>query len=151
MVSQEDAPLARLGDGRCALDDLDERLAVLQPQGHEHPRHQGEVERHVELVAVPEIGTHVLRPLVGFGEQRLPREVLVEALAEESEHIVRLRQVLAGRPFPLDQVRHAIHPEPVHTHVQPELHHVPHLFTHRRVVVVEIRLVAEETMPVVRL
>src|ERR1039457_5375651 len=32
---------------------------------------------------------------------------------------------------------------------QPELHHVPHLFSNGRIVVVEIRLVTEEAMPIV--
>ena len=37
--------------------------------GHEQPRHQREVEGHVALVAVAEVGDRVLRPLVRLGQQ----------------------------------------------------------------------------------
>ena len=57
------------------------RLPVLQPHRHEHPRHQREVERHVELVAVAEVGADVLGPHVRLGEQHLARGVGVEAAA----------------------------------------------------------------------
>ena len=51
----------------------------------------------------------------------------------------------------LDEVGHGVHAEAVHAHLEPELHDVPDLLAHRRVVVVEVRLVAEEAVPVVRL
>ena len=44
-------------------------VAVLLPERHEHARHQREVERHVALVAVAEVGAHVGRPLVRLGQQ----------------------------------------------------------------------------------
>ena len=53
VVSQKDSPLARVRNRRRPLDDLDDGLAVLQPERHEHPRHQWEVERHVELRRPP--------------------------------------------------------------------------------------------------
>ena len=60
-----------------------------------------------------------------------------------------LGQVFAGRAFALDQVRDRIQAEAVHSHLQPELHHLPHFFADGGVVVIEIGLVAEETVPVV--
>ena len=48
-------------------------IAVLHPHGHEHPRHQREVEGHVALVAVAEVGDGVLGPLVGLGQQHAVR------------------------------------------------------------------------------
>ena len=45
---------------------------------HEHARHQREVEGHVALVAVAEVGAHVLGPLVGLGEQHAVRVVRVD-------------------------------------------------------------------------
>ena len=150
MVAQEDAPLAGVGDRRRALHDLDDRLAILEPQRHEHPRHQREVERHVELVAVAEVGAHVLRPHVGLGEQHLPGK-FSSSRRRSPARLVGLGQVLAGGALALDEVGHGVHAEPVHAQVEPELHDLPDLLAHRRVVVVQVRLVAEEAVPVVGL
>ena len=62
---------------------------------------------------------------------------------------MRFRQIFARRTLTLHQVRHRIQAEAIHPHVQPELHHVPHFLAHGGVVVIEIRLMAEETVPVV--
>src|SRR5215472_647264 len=60
-------------------------------------------------------------------------------------------QILTRRSFPLDQVRNGVEAKPIDTELQPELHDVPHLFAYGGVVVIQIRLVTEETMPVVGL
>ena len=64
---------------------------------------------------------------------------------------MRLRQVLADRAFALDQVRHRVEPQPVDAAIEPEPHHLDHRVEDRRVVEVQIRLVMEEAVPVVRL
>ena len=151
MIAQKHAPLARVGNRRRALDDVDERLAILEPDRHEHARHQREVERHVELVAVAEVRPYVLGPPVGLGQQHLAAELGVEPLAQVLEHVVRLRQVLARGALALDQVRHRVDAEAVHAEIEPELHHPPDLFANGRIVVVQVRLVAEEAVPVVLL
>ena len=69
VVAQEGRPLAiRRNRGRL-LQDVDDREAILHLQRHEEPRHDGEVEVHVALVAVAEIRRGVLGPLVRLGEQ----------------------------------------------------------------------------------
>ena len=48
---------------------------------HVHARHEREVIRHVAFVAVAEILAHVLRPLIGLGQQQPVAVVLVEQRA----------------------------------------------------------------------
>ena len=62
---------------------------------------------------------------------------------------MRARQVLADRPLLLEEVRHGVEPEAVEPEVEPEAEHLQHRVLHRRVLVVEVRLVAEEAVPVV--
>ena len=62
-----------------------------------------------------------------------------------------LRQVLARRPLPLDQVRHSVQTETVDSEFEPEFHDIPHLFAHRWIVIIQIRLMTEEAMPVIGL
>ena len=100
---------------------------------------------------VAEVRADVLRPHVGFGQQHFAGEVRVEPGAQLLQHGVRLGQVLARRALALDEVRDRVDTKPVDAEIQPELHHVPDLFANRRVVVVEVRLMAEEPVPVVGL
>ena len=53
-------------------------MAVLLRDRHVHARHQREVVRHVAFVAVAEVLAHVLRPLVGLGEEEPVVVVRVE-------------------------------------------------------------------------
>ena len=113
VVAEEHRPLAVLGDVRRLPQDLDDRMAILLPHRHEHARHQREVEGHVALVAVAEVGADVGRPLVRLGEQHPIRVRGVERLADLLEDVVRLVEVLADRAFALDQVRHGVEPQAV--------------------------------------
>ncbi len=70
VVAQEDRPLAVVGNVGRLRHDLDDRVAVLLRDRHVHARHQREVIRHVAFVAVAEVLAHVLRPLVGLGQQQ---------------------------------------------------------------------------------
>jgi len=63
---------------------------------------------------------------------------------------VSLAQVFAVGFFPLDQIGYGVQPESVDAAVQPKLHDLPHLFPHGGVVIVQIRLMAEEPVPVIR-
>ena len=64
---------------------------------------------------------------------------------------VRFRQVLAVRAFAFHEVGNGIEPEPVDAQFQPEVQHVQHLFDDGWVVVIQIGLVLEEAVPIVRL
>ena len=99
VVAQEDRPLAALGDRRRLLQDVDDREAVLHPHRHEEPRHHREVEGHVALVAVAEVGDGVLRPLVGLGQQHAAAVVGVDVGAQLLQVLVGLGEVLAVRPL----------------------------------------------------
>ena len=59
-----------------------------------------------------------------------------------------LREVLAVRPGPLEQVRHRVEAEPVEPDVEPELDHVHHRVADVGVVVVQVGLMVEEPVPV---
>ena len=121
VVAQEQRPLAVVGDLRRLRQDVDDREAILHVNRHEHPRHDREVEVHVALVAVAEVGGGVLGPLVRLGEQHPVLEARVDVRAQLLEEGVGLRQVLAVRPFGLVEVRHGVEPQPVDAHVEPEV------------------------------
>ena len=149
VVPQEEAPLGAVRDRRRVLQDLDQRQGVLAPHGHEHARHDREVERHLALVVVAEVLHHVVRPLVRLGEQHPVRVARVDLGAHALQERVRLGQVLAVRPVALVEIRDGVEPEAVEADVEPEAQDVQHLLLHVGVVVVEIRLVREEAVPVV--
>ncbi len=105
----------------------------------------------MEFVAVAEVGTDVFRAHIRFGQQHFAGKVRVDARAEVLQHGMRFRQVLAGGAFALDEVRHRIDAKSVDAEFQPELHHVPDFVSNGGIVVIEVWLMAEEPMPVVRL
>ena len=133
--------------------DLGDRVARLPAHRHEDARHHREVERHVALVApggrVAEVLDHVGGPLVGLGEQHPVGVEPVDLRADPLEVVVRLGQVLAVGALPLEEVGDGVQPETVDAEVQPEAQHLHHRVLHGRVVVVEVRLVGEEAVPVV--
>ncbi|OSY49953.1 hypothetical protein BG846_04419 [Streptomyces fradiae ATCC 10745 = DSM 40063] len=155
VVAQEDAPLAVLRDRRGLGQDLGDGVAGLPPHRHEDARHHREVERHVALVAAPgevaEVVDDVLRPLVGLGEQHRVRVGGVDLLADPLQEGVGRREVLAVGAFLLVEVRHGVEAEAVDAQVQPEPQRGQDLLLHGRVLVVEVRLVREEPVPVVLL
>ena len=97
---------------------------------------------------VAEVFDHIGRPLVGLGQQHPARVLVVDHLAAVLEEGVRLGQVLAVGALPLEQVRHRVKAEAVDAEVQPEPQDVDHRLLHRRIVVVQVRLVGEEAVPV---
>ena len=109
------------GIGGRLLQDVDDREAVLHVQRHEEPRHEREVERHVALVAVAEVGDRVLGPLVRLGQQHATLVVGVDVLAQLAQERVRLGQVLAVRPLALEEVRDGVEAQPVDAHLEPEV------------------------------
>ena len=151
VVPEEEAPLTGLGDRRRVQEHVRDGPAVPAEDGHVHARHQREVKGHVELVAVPEVGADVPRPLVGLGQEDAAAVLGVQTGPEALQEDVSLREVLAARPLALEEVGDGVAPEPVEALVEPEAHGVQHGRLDRRVVVVQIRLVAEEPVPVVRL
>ena len=107
------------------------------------------MEAHVALVAVAEVLDHVLGPLVGLGQQHLARVKRVDLLAQPPQVLVGLGQVFAVGAVPLEEVGHGVEAEAVEADVEPVADHVEHGVGHLGVVVVEVRLMGEETVPVV--
>jgi hypothetical protein len=64
---------------------------------------------------------------------------------------VRLGEVLVVGPVAFDEVGDRVEPQPVHPHVEPEVHDVEHLAQHLGIVEVEVGLVAVEAVPEVLL
>jgi hypothetical protein len=150
VVPQEERPLAVLGDRRRVLEGINDRDAVLHADRHEQTRHERKVERHVAFVPLAEVGHGVLGPLVGLSEQHAVAVVLIDVLAELFQKLMRLGQVLTVGSFPLEKVGDGVKPHAVDTHLEPGVENLEHLFTHQRVIVVEVRLVRIEAVPVVR-
>ena len=141
--------MARFRDVRRLPHDVGDRVPILLGHGHVHPRHQRKMKRHVAFVRVTEIRQRVLRPLVGFRQEEGVRVAFVQRLAKVLNDGMGFWQVLVVRAVPLDQVGNGVQPQPVDPHVEPEPHHVDNRLNHPRVVEVQVRLVAEEPMPVV--
>ena len=148
MVAEEEAPLGVVRDRRRPVEDLDHRQRLLPPQRHEHPRHHGEVEGHVALVPVAEVCNHVLRPLVRLGEEHAVGVVGVD-LGRTRFRYSCVRGRFSQFVLLLEEVRHRVEAEAVEAEVEPEAQHLDHRVLHRRVLVVEVGLVAEEAVPVV--
>ena len=148
MVAQEDRPLAVVGDLRGLADDVGDRVPVGLRQRHVHPRHQREVEAHVALVALAEVGAGVLGPLVGLGEQHAVGVVPVELGADRLQDVVGLGQVLVVGSLALDEVGDGVEPQAVDAHVEPHPHDLEHFLEHAGVVEVEVGLVGVEAVPV---
>ena len=149
VVAQERRPLPALGDRGRLVQDVDEREPVLHPVRHEHPRHQGEVERHVASVAVPEVGDRVLGPLVRLGQEHPVLELRVDVAAQVGQELEGLREVLAVGSLALEQIGDGVEAEPVHAQPEPEVDDVEHRRPHPRFVEVEVGLVGVEPVPVV--
>ena len=151
VVAQEDAPLAAVGDLRGLGQDLGDRVALLAPHGHEHARHQREVEAHVALVAVAEVLDDVGGPLVGLGQEHPAGVGGVDLLAQALQVLVGLGQVLAVGAVALVEIGDGVEAEAVEADVEPEAHDVEHRLLDLFVLVVEVGLVGEEAVPVVLL
>ena len=150
MVAQEHRPLAVLRDLRRLAHDVGDRVTVLGRHRHVDARHQREVERHVAFVAGAEILQHVLRPLVGLGQQHAVVVAAVELVAQPAQDLVRFRQVLVVGALALDQVGHGVEPHAVDPEVEPVPHDVGDRAEHPRVVEIEVGLVRVEAVPVDR-
>ena len=100
---------------------------------------------------VAEVVDDVLRPLVRLGQQDGVRVVRVDLLPDPLEEVVGGREVFAVGAFLLVQVGHRVQAEAVDAQVQPEPQRRDDLLLDGRVLVVEVRLVGEEAVPVVLL
>ena len=121
VVAEEDAPLALGRDLRGVGQDLLEIGALAPGEAHVEAGHHREVEVHVALVAIAEVGGRHRRAiwLASASSTLSPYSASTVAphLLEEG---MGLGEVLAAGALPLVEVGDGIHAEPVETHVEPE-------------------------------
>ena len=148
VIAQEQRPLAVARDVGRLPQDIGDRKAVFLRDRHVDARHQREMVGHVAFVAAAEIFLHVLRPLIGFGQQHLALGVGVEFAAQPLDDGVGLGQVLVVGAVALAQIGDGVEAETVDAGIEPALHHLHQRADHARIVEIEVRLVREEAVPV---
>ena len=103
------------------------------------------------FLAFREVGDRVLGPLIGLRQQHAIGEVLVDVAAQLAQERMRLGQILAVGALALEEVRNRIEAQAIDAEAEPEIDHPQHFLAHRGIVEVQIRLMREEAMEVVRL
>ena len=151
VIAQENRPLAALRDVRRLLDDFNDGITILLGDRHVNARHQGEVIGHLALIAIAEVLPHIFRPLIGFSQQETVLIGVIDGCAQPLDDRVGFAQVLVVGALPFDEIRNGVEPKAVDSHVEPEPHNLEHRLNDLRIVEVQIRLMTEEAMPVVRL
>lgn len=94
MVAQKRAPLSGGRQSWHLRHDLRNRSRLPARGSLVDPRHQREVETHVELIAVAlaEEIHHLLRRLVGFGEHDRIRVLSIQQCTDGADEFVGFRQ-----------------------------------------------------------
>ncbi len=100
---------------------------------------------------LPKYAHGVLGPLIGLRQEHAAGKILVDVVAQLLKKRVRLRQVLAIGPRPLEQIGHGVQPHPVDSQTQPVIAHVEHGLADQRVVEIQIGLMRIKTVPVIGL
>ena len=124
VVAQEQRPLAIGRDIRRLAQDVGDRKAVFLGDRHVDPRHQRKMIGHVAFVAAAEIFLHVLRPLIGLGQQHLALGIGVELAAQLLDDGVGLGQILVVGAVALAQIGDGVETEAVDAGIEPALHHL---------------------------
>ncbi len=150
VVAQEQRPLRGVRDGRRLRQDVDDREPVLHADRHEQSRHEREMECHVALVTLAEVGDRILGPLVGLGEQHAIGVVRIDMPAHLFEELVGLGQVLAVGALALEQVGDGVEPQAVDAAIEPEVHGLQHGLLDLWALEVQVGLVRVEAVPVIR-
>ena len=149
MIAQEHGPLTVIRDRWGLFEDVDDGKAIFHLQRHEHSRHEREVKIHVRFVAVTEIGDGIFRPLVRLRQKHATTELGINVCPQFFQIDVRLRKILAVRPFALVEVGNGIEPKAVDAKLEPEIADPLDHFVHRGVIEIQIGLMRIEAMPVI--
>ena len=151
MVAKKYRPLTGLWNLRRLLHYLDDGMPVLLGHCHVHAGHEREVIRHMTFVAVAEVLTHVLRPLVRLGEEHPVVVVLVHHRTHPLDDLVGLLEILVIGAFTHAEVGNCIEAQAVDAQIEPEAHDANHGLHDLWIIVIQIRLVGEKAVPVVSL
>jgi hypothetical protein len=87
---------------------------------------------------------------IRLGDQDLVAMPCVHLGADALEHGVRFVEVRARRAFALDEIRHRVEAHAVDAAIEPEVHHADDGVEYVRIVEVQVGLMVEEAVPVVR-
>src|SRR5262249_18268642 len=151
MVPEKQAPLAILRNRRCVREHVHDRMPILTTNPHEQPRHEGKMERHVELIAITEVRTYIRRPLVGFRHYNAPPIGCVDPFSYFCKKGVGFWKVLTDCALSLKEIGHRVATESIEALLQPEDHDIQHGLLKLGIIVVQIWLMAEKPMPVISL
>ena len=148
VVAEEETPLAVVGERGGLGDDVGDGKAIFLTEGHVDAGHEGEVEGHVALVAIAEVGADVGGPLVGFGEDEAVGVALVDGGADFFDSGVGFGEAFAAGSVALVEIGDGVHAHAVYAEVEPEAHGFEDFFEDGGIVEVEVGLVGEEAVPV---
>ena len=149
VIAQEGTPLAAFRKLGQFVEDGVDRGGVAKRQCLVQPRHNREVEDHVEALALA-IELHGFgRRLVGLRDEHRIRVVGVHEGANLLHKLDCFRQGLAAYTIALKEICNGIEAQAVQTLVHPEGQDLEYFLLHGRVVVVQIRLVGVEAVEVI--
>jgi hypothetical protein len=97
------------------LEDVENRQPIFHAQRDKEPRHEGEMEDHMTLVAVAKVGGSVFWPLIGLCQQHPIWVVLVDVATQAAQRGMRLWQVLARSTLALKEIGDGIETQPIDT------------------------------------
>jgi hypothetical protein len=92
----------------------------------------------------PKVVAHVFRPLIGLGQKHPAAVMGVHHRPHLSDHRMGFGQIFVVGALAHAQVGNGVQPQAIHAQIQPEPHDLDDGFHHRRIVVVQIRLVGEK-------
>src|ERR1700677_686844 len=103
------------------------------------------------LVSIPKVRADIGWPLVGFSEDKAIVIFCVDGCPNLLDGCMGLGKVFAGCTVAFDEIGNRVHTKLIYAHMEPESHGLDHLFDNDGVIKIEVRLVGEEAMPIVRL
>ena len=87
--------------------------------------------------------------MIRLGKKDSTGILTVNFSADALDDQVRFRQILAVRSVAFHKVRNSICAQTVHAHVEPITHYFEDFFYDLRIVIIEVRLMGKEAMPIV--
>ena len=142
--------MAIRGNIRSLAENIRNGKPVFLGDRHVDARHQRKMIGHVALVAVAEIGADVFRPLIGLGEQDSAAGVRIQLGSDVLNDRVGLGEILVVGSLAFAQIGNCVQTEAVDAEVDPAAHDLDHRGEHARIIVVEVRLMRKEAVPVIR-
>jgi len=106
------------------------------------------VEIHVHFIAIAKVLDHILWPLVCLRKEHRAGSISIHESTQALEESMRFGQVFAIGALTLEKIGGCIHTNTIHALIDPELNHAQHFTLHLRVIVVQIGLMREKTVPI---